>query len=323
MRAIKVREFGDPSVLKMEDAPAPVPAAGQVLIDVEVAGVVFGDTLVRSGRFPFPLPYVPGLEVGGHVAAVGSGADAALVGRRVVATTPKMTGGYAEQAVVDAAAVVEVPSGVGLERAVPVFQAGAMALGLLTAMKLAAGETVLITAAAGRIGSLMVQAAKTAGATVIAAVGGTEKAEAAAALGADAVVDYTTAAWEERVRDVTGGRGADVALDAVGGIIGHQALGVVRDGGGRFGTYGSASGEWTALDAGVVGRRGLTIVGAAGLTFAKPAAEQRADVEHALAGLAAGRLTPRVHAILPLADAAQAHAELADRRNIGAILVRP
>jgi NADPH2:quinone reductase len=323
MRAIRVREFGDPSVLKLEDTEAPVPAAGQVLIDVEVAGVVFGDTLVRSGRFPFPLPYIPGLEVGGRVAAVGPGADAALVGRRVVATTPKMSGGYAQQAVVEAAAVFDVPTGVGLEQAVPVFQAGAMAVGLLAAMRVAAGETVLITAAAGRIGSLLVQAAKAAGATVIAAVGGKEKAEAAAAIGADAVVDYAPADWDERVRDVTGGPGVDVALDAVGGAVGGQALEAVRDAGGRFGTYGSASGEWTPLDAGVIGRRGLTIVGAAGITFAKPATELRADVDRALAELAAGRLTPRVHAILPLADAAQAHAELADRRNIGAILVKP
>lgn len=109
-------------------------------------------------------------------------------------------------------------------------------------------------------------------------------------------------------------------LDAVGGTVGNQALAAVRDGAGRFGTYGFASGDWTALDASTIG---LTIVGPAGITFAKPAAEQRADAEHALAELAAGRLTPQIHAVLPLAGAARAHTELADRRNIGAILLKP
>lgn len=112
-------------------------------------------------------------------------------------------------------------------------------------------------------------------------------------------------------------------LDAVGGTVGNQALAAVRDGAGRFGTYGFASGDWTALDASTIGRRGLTIVGPACITFAKPAAEQRADAEHALAELAAGRLTPQIHAVLPLAGAARAHTELADRRNIGAILLKP
>lgn len=324
VRVIRVREFGDPSVLRVEEDLPPTPAGGQVLVDVEVAGVVFGDTLVRSGRYPFPLPYVPGLEVGGRVAAVGPGVDAGLVGRRVVATTPRMTGGYAEQAVVDADSVIGVPAGVGLERAVPVFQAGALALGLLSAMKVAEGETVLITAAAGRIGSLLVQAAKSAGAQVIAATGDKEKAKVVTALGADAAVDYSDPDWAEQVRAITGDQGGvDVALDAVGGGVGDQALAAVRDGAGRFGTYGFASGTWTTLDAATIGRRGLTIVGPAGITFAKPAAEQRADAERALADLAAGKLTPRIHAILPLADAAQAHTELADRRSTGAILLKP
>jgi NADPH2:quinone reductase len=323
MRVIRVRKFGGPAVLKLEDAPAPTPAAGQVVIDVEVAAVLFGDTIVRSGRFPFPLPYTPGLEVGGQVAAVGPGVDGALLGRRVVATTPKTGGGYAQQAVVDARQLVEIPDGLDLDQAVPVFQAGAVALGMLSAMRVTAEETVLVTAAAGRIGSLLVQAAKAAGATVIGAVGSTAKAQFAATLGVDAVVDYSNPDWIERVKAASGGRGVDVALDAIGGQIGAGALSALRDGAGRLGTYGFASGEWTPLDAGVLGRRGLTVVGAAGVTFAKPEAEQRADTERALSELAAGRLKPRVHAVLPLHDAPRAHTELEERRNVGAILLKP
>jgi NADPH2:quinone reductase len=114
-----------------------------------------------------------------------------------------------------------------------------------------------------------------------------------------------------------------VALDAIGGAIGAGALSALRDGAGRLGTYGFASGEWTPLDAGTIGRRVLTVVGAAGITFAKPDAEQRADAERALSELAAGRLTPRIHAVLPLEAAPEAHAELAARRNLGAILLKP
>lgn len=311
------------AVLKPEDAPAPTPAAGQVVIDVEVAAVLFGDTILRSGRFPFPLPYIPGLEVGGRVAAVGPGADDGLVGRRVVAAMPRTGGGYAEQAVVDTRWLFEVPEDVGLEQAVPVFQAGAVAVGMLGAMRLAAGETILITAAAGRIGSLLVQAAKAAGARVIGAVGSTAKVQAVTALGADEVVDYSDPDWVGQVRAVTDGHGADLALDAVGGPIGAGALTALHDGTGRLGTYGFAGGEWTPLDAGVIGRRGLTVVGAAGITFAKPAAEQRADAEAALAALSAGRLTPRIHAALALEDAALAHAELEGRRTVGAVLLKP
>ncbi|NUP48734.1 MAG: zinc-binding dehydrogenase [Catenulispora sp.] len=320
MRVIRVREFGDPSVLKLEETPDPVPGAGQAVIDVEIAGVVFGDTIVRSGRYPFPLPYVPGLEVGGLVRAVGPDVDSALVGRRVVAATPKMVGGYADQAAVDAAALCEVPEGVAIERAVPVFQAGAMALGLLDAMQVKTGETILITAAAGRIGTLLVQAAKNARMIVVAAVGGPDKAEAVS--GADVVVDYSKPDWVDRVVAATGG-GVDVALDAVGGEVGAGVLAALRDGAGRFGTYGFASGEWTAFDAATVGRRGLTIVGAAGVTFHKPASLQRADTVRALRELASGRLTPRIHAVWALADAAEAHTALADRRTIGAVLLKP
>lgn len=323
MRVVRVHEFGPPEVMRVEEAEPPVPAPGQVLVEVEIAGALFAETIVRSGRFPFPLPYEPGLEVGGRVTAAGPDTDPSLVGRRVVATTVGNTGGYAEQAVAEAGNVFEVPDGLPLERAVPVFQAGAAALGILAAMRVQAGESVLVTAAGGRLGSLLVQLAKAAGAHVIGAASSPAKLAAAAESGADATADYGTSGWVDRVRDATGGRGADVVLDAIGGDLGEQALQAAADGSGRFGVYGFASGTWLPLDARQIAQRGLTVTGPLGITFAKPLAEQRADAERALALAAAGDLRPRVHATYPLERAVDAHLELERRRNIGAILLTP
>lgn len=320
MKVIRVREAGGPDVLRVEQADEPAPEAGQVLIANRIAGVGYGDVIVRSGRFPFPLPFVPGLEVGGEVVAVGPGVDPDLVGRTVVATTVGNRGGYAERALAPAAYTFLVPDGLALPTAVAVFQAGAVAYGLLGAMRVAHGETVLVTAAAGRVGSLLVQLARAAGATVIGTAGG-DKVAAVAGFGADHAIDHRADGWAEQVRAVTGGRGADVVLDAIGGEIGARAVDAAADGAGRVGVYGFASGTWLALDAMTIGGRGLTVVGPLGIVFRKPDGEQRADAERALAEAAAGRLTPHIHATYPLADAPAAHAEIEARRTTGAVLL--
>jgi NADPH2:quinone reductase len=323
MRIVRVREFGPPQVMRIEEAPAPRPSAGQVAVSVETAGVMYAETIVRSGRYPFPLPYDPGIEVGGRVVAVGPDVDSSLVGRSVVATTVGNTGGYAESALAEAGNVYPVPDGLPLERAIPVFQAGAAAVGILSAMRVAAGETVLITAAAGRIGSLLVQLAKAAGARVVAAASSPEKLVAAEEFGADVTVDYSTPDWVAEVKEATGGRGADVVLDAIGGALGEQALQAAADGAGRFGIYGFASGTWIPLDAHQIVRRGLSVIAPLGITFAKPPAEQRADVEHALRAAASGTLVPRVHATYPMERVHEAHTALESRRTIGALLLTP
>jgi NADPH2:quinone reductase len=322
VKAVRVSEFGPPDVLRIEELEDPVPSEGEVLVKVEVAGVGFGDVIVRSGRYPFPVPYVPGLEVGGTVVAVGPDADPSLLGKRVAATTIGMTGGCAELALAEAGNVHEVPESLSLERAVAVFQAGAVAVGLVSAMRVLPGDTVLVTAAAGRIGSLLVQRAKAAGAAmVVGAVGSEEKAVAAARFGADTVVNYHDADWVAQVKKATGGRGTDVTLDAVGGDVGTQALEATANGGGRFGLYGFTSGTWVRLDAHQIGRRGITVVGALGIAFAKPVEEQRADAAEALKAAGAGRLVPRIHATFPLNRAADAHAALESRSSIGAVLI--
>lgn len=320
MRAVRVHGFGGPEVLVTETVADPAPAAGQVLVDVEVAGVVYGDVIVRSGRYPLPLPWTPGLEVGGRVRAVGPGVDESLVGATVVATTAGQAGGYAQRAVAPAAFTFPVPDGLDLDAAVAVFQAGAVARGLLTAMRSHAEDTVLVTAAAGRIGSLLVRAAKATGATVIGAASAAKLA-AVTEFGADHAVDYGAEDWVERVRALTGGRGVTLALDAVGGDTAVSALAALADGAGRIGLYGFASGDWPPLDVETIARRGLTVSGPLGILFRTPDAAQRADAEHALAAAARGELTPRIHARFPLDDAAAAHRELEARGSVGAIVL--
>ncbi|NUS14527.1 MAG: zinc-binding dehydrogenase, partial [Streptomyces sp.] len=282
MRVVQVREFGPPQVLEVEEADDPRPDAGEVVVAVEASGVLYGDVIIRSGRYPFPLPYVPGLEVGGRVVALGPEADPALLGRRVVATTPGSRGGYAEMARAAVSGVHAVPDALDLHHAVAVFQAGALAAGLLAAMRVVPGETVLVTAAAGRVGSLLVQLAKAAGATVVGAAAGAAKTAAAEAFGADRTVDYAEDGWAGRAG------GTDVVLDAVGGAVAAQAMDTLRKGSGRFGYYGFTSGTWVDLDPHALATRGLTVVGAAGVAFARPAAEQYAAAAQALAEAAAG-----------------------------------
>jgi NADPH2:quinone reductase len=320
MRAVKVHRFGEPDVLVIEDAADPEPGPGQVLVDVCVAGVVYGDVIVRSGRYPLPLPWIPGLEVGGHVVAAGPEVDESLLGKTVVATTAGQAGGYAERALATAAYTFPVPDGLALDVALTVFQAGAVARGLLTAMRISAGDTVLITAAAGRIGLLLVQSAKSAGATVIGAAS-REKLTAVTEFGADHAIDYSAAGWPDQVRELTGGRGVTLVLDAVGGQTATRALAATADGAGRIGLYGFASGQWPALDAQAIASRGLTVSGPLGMVIRKSDTGQRDDAEGALAAAARGELTPRIHARFPLERAADAHRELEGRRSVGAIVL--
>lgn len=307
MRVVRVRECGPPEVLRIEAAPRPAPGAGEVLVDARLAGVSYGDVIVRSGRYPFPLPYVPGVEVAGDVVEIGPDVDPALLGRRVVASTPRNSGGYAEFALAEAAGVFTVPASLPLPAAITVFQAGALAIGMLRVLGVTAADTVLVTAAAGRVGSQLVRHAKALGARVVAAAGGEAKLAAAEESGADVTVDYTRPGW-------TDGITASVVLDAVGGAIGRQAVDTATD---RIGLYGFTSGEWADTDA--ARRRGVTVTTGLRALFARPVAEQRADAEAALcAGLA-----PRVHATYPLDRAAQAHTELEQRGTVGALLLAP
>lgn len=312
-------EFGPPGNLALAEVPEPEPGPGEALIDVHVASVTFVETQVRAGRPPSPamlprLPAILGNGVGGVVAAVGADTDPALVGRRVVTTTGG-SGGYAELAAVDAAAPIGVPGDLSLADAVALLADGRTALGLVQASGLRAGETALVEAAAGGVGSLLVQLARAAGARVVAAAGGPRKAEIARGLGADIVVDYADPGWAAQVRAQAGP--VDVVFDGVGGPIGGTALGVLREGG-RFCAFGMASGSFTEFTDEATAGRGIEVVRGAPVSPAR----MRELSAAALARAAAGTLRPVIGQSFPLGRAADAHAAITARATVGKTLLQ-
>ncbi|WP_242901028.1 zinc-binding dehydrogenase [Actinomadura terrae] len=311
MRAVWLKEFGGPGVLVPGEAPDPVAGNGQALVDVEFVNITFVETQFRSGGpspFTAELPIIPGNGVGGVVVEVGAGVDPALVGRRVVSSTGG-SGGYAERAAVDAAGLFEVPDGLALDEAVALLADGRTATMMLRATAPHPGERVLVEAAAGGVGTLLVQLAKAAGATVVAAVGGGPKADVARRVGADEVVDYREPGWSEHAGEV------DVVFDGVGGDVAREAFTLLRRGG-RMVSFGLASGEWADIPQDAADGRGVTLV--------RPVAtpeEMRAFTLGALAEAAAGRLRPVIGQRFPLEDAAEAHAAIESRASVGKTLL--
>jgi NADPH2:quinone reductase len=319
MHAIRQHEFGPPGVLRLEEVRDPAPGPGQVRIAVAAAGVHLLDTSIRAGRsggpFPLPeLPMTPGREVAGMVDAVGEGVDPAWLGRRAVAHLGQASGGYATRAVREADAVHEVPTALALPAAVAMIGTGRTALGVLEAAPPGADDTVLILGAAGGLGSLLVQAAKEAGARVVGAAGGRSKVWHAGDLGADLAVDYDEPGWDEAVGPVT------LLLDGVGGERGRAALGRVRDGG-RVSVFGWSSGEPTELDDAALARRGITSHPVLGKRMLERPGGLRSLESAALARAAAGGWTPLLNAPYTLAQAAKAHAALERRGTVGKVVL--
>jgi NADPH2:quinone reductase len=314
MRAVVLREFGPAAGLAVDRVPDPEPGPGQALVAVELASITFVETQVRAGRPPHPamapaLPFVPGNGVGGVVTAVGASVDAALVGRRVVTTTGG-SGGYAELVAVPAEALIAVPPRVALADAVALLADGRTALALLEAVAPQPGETVLVLAAGGGVGSLLVQLAAGAGARVVAAASGTRKARLAIDLGAARAVDYARAGWTAAVGEI------DVVLDGVGGPLAAAAFDLVRLGG-RFCSFGMASGAFAAISQAVADDFGVTLVRSERLSPER----QTALSARALALAAAGRLRPVVGQTFALDRAGDAHAAIESRATIGKTLL--
>ncbi|KDN23334.1 zinc-binding dehydrogenase [Amycolatopsis rifamycinica] len=311
MRAVWLSEFGGPEVLVPGEAPDPVPGPGQVLVEVGFANTTFVETQFRAGApgpFKASLPVIPGNGVGGVISAVGAGVDPALAGQRVVTSTGG-SGGYAERVAVDAAAVFEVPPALSLDAAVALLADGRTATGLVHATAVRPGDRVLVEAAAGGVGGLLVQLAKAAGATVVGAAGG--PAKVARVRGADAVVDYLRPDWTSSVGPV------DVVFDGVGGEIGTAAFGLVRPGG-RMAVYGLAGGSWAEVSEEDAAARGVSLVRSIG-----DPARMRAFTESALAAAAGGRLVPVIGQRFPLEKAADAHAAIESRATVGKTLLVP
>jgi NADPH:quinone reductase len=318
MRAVVMREFGPPRVLQLAEAAEPQAGPGQALIDVEIANITFVETQVRAGRPPHPamlpaLPAILGNGVGGTVAYAGSGADRGLAGRRVV-TSLTGTGGYAQRAVAAAEQLVEVPEEVTLRDAVALLADGRTALGLTARARPGKGEIVLVEAAAGGVGTLLVQLARTAGASVVALAGDERKLQVARDLGADAAISYRDDNWPGRVREAAGL--VDVVFDGIGGQIALAAFDLLGPGG-RFCPFGMASGSFAPVSRELAQQREVSLLQGA----AASPAEHTTLVRAALAEAAAGRIRPVIGQELPLQRASDAHAAIEARATIGKTLL--
>ncbi|MFB7878402.1 zinc-binding dehydrogenase [Nocardia sp. NPDC056064] len=328
MRAVQVKEFGGPEVLEVREVPVPQPDSGEVRVDVEVADVMFLDTRLRSGWgldfFALNLPYVPGGAVGGVVDAVGAGVDPGWVGKRVVSQTAASgigggvpTGGYAEHALAKAETLVEIADGLSTEQAVALAHDGRTALALFDRAAVTPDTWVLVTAAAGGLGTLLTQLCVAAGAKVVAAARGTDKLALATRLGASAVVDYSEQGWAERVREITGG-GARIVFDGAGGSLGAAALRATADAG-LFLGYGSAAGGFVETGAETAVARGVTVLGlfdVVGGPIDWSALARRAQAE-----VVAGRLEVIVGQTFPIDRVRDAHTSIENRSALGRTLL--
>jgi NADPH:quinone reductase len=324
MLVVEADRFGGPEVLAARQVPDPIAGPGQVVVAAWAADVLFVDTLIRSGLgvdyFPIRPPYVPGNGVAGTVISARDGVDPAWVGRAVAAHTGEGggSGGYAEQAVVAVGDLIPVPDGLAVPEAAALLHDGATAMGLIELTGVKHGEWVLVTAAAGGMGVLLVQLARAAGGRVIGAARGQRKLDAVRDAGAEAVVDYSEPGWPGRVRELTAGHGADVVLDGAGGRLGGAAFEVTADGG-RFSAHGVSDGGFAGIDPAQARRRGVMVQP---IPQHKPA-EFRRLAAGALAEAAAGRITPVIGQTFPLARAADAHRAIEARKTIAKTLLLP
>lgn len=320
MRAVMVTRFGGPEVLSVVQVPDPRAGPSEVVVTVSVADILFLDTQLRRGwgqeYFSVRPPYIPGGGVAGTVTQLGPGVDQGWRGRRVVAPTPG--GGYAEQAVTAVGSVVLVPDGLEMTEATALLHDGATAFALLESTDVSPGEWVLVLAASGGLGMLLVQLARAAGGRVIGAARGAAKLELARTWGAERVIDYSLPGWEEKVRAVTGGRGPEVVFDGVGGQLGHQAFEIIAHGG-RFSAHGAPSGSFAPVEPEQARCRGITV---RGIEQAQVNDQNRRRlIQRALREAAAGRIKPIIGQTYPLNKAAEAHAAIETRTVVGKALL--
>ncbi|MGA5207212.1 zinc-binding dehydrogenase [Streptomyces variegatus] len=327
MHAIRLHTFGPPENLAYEQVEDPRPGPGQVRIAVRAAGVHLLDAALREGmrggpaNERAPLPTVPGREVAGVVESLGAGVAESWLGRQVVAHLGFVPGGYAELAVTEAERLHGIPGNLDFAEAVAMIGTGRTAMGILQFADLGPDSVVVVPAAAGGIGTLLVQYARNAGATVVGLAGGPEKTARVQAGGAGLAVDYKDPAWPEKVRAQLGGRTATVVFDGVGGDIAREAVALLGPGGKHivFGWSGEGvqDGGPYLVDGVSEQVLGPVMLGKAGGPDPLRTLELRALTE-----AAAGRLTPAVQRF-PLREAAAAHRALETRGTTGKVVLEP
>jgi NADPH2:quinone reductase len=324
MRAIVVDRLMEPGDLKLGEAPEPRLLPGTLLLDVKAAGCNFFDILMLQGRYQVkpPFPYVPGAEVAGVVRAVGEGVTGFREGDRVLASSG--LGGFAERALVPARGAFAMPAGTTFEEgaAFPIVYPTGYA-GLVHRGRLRPGETLLVHAAAGGVGSAAVQIGKALGARVLATAGGPEKCAVALRAGAELAIDYGAEDFAERVQRETGGRGADVIYDSVGGDVFERSLKCIAWNG-RLVVIGFASGKIPSVAANRILLKNIEVTGLHWGAYAQHQPESIAEVFRALFALVeAGRIRPLVFRAYPLEEAGRALLDLGSRRTWGKVVLAP
>jgi NADPH2:quinone reductase len=322
MKAIVVENTGGPEALDYRETPSPASKAGEALVKLEAIGLNYIDVYHRTGLYPLPRPFIPGMEAAGVVEAVGADVTEVSVGARVAyAMAP---GAYAEYATVPAWKLVKVPEGVGAEQAAAAMLQGMTAHYLVTSTyPLKAGETALVHAAAGGVGLLLVQMIKRIGARAIGTVSTEAKAELAREAGADEVILYTQQDFEQEARRLTGGKGAQVVYDSVGKDTFLKSLNSLAPRG-MLALFGQSSGPVAAFDPALLAQKGS-------LFLTRPSLAQYAATRDELlwrAGdlfnwIKAGELKLRIEKTFPLRDAAEAHRQLEGRKTTGKVLLIP
>jgi NADPH2:quinone reductase len=323
MRAIRFEATGGPEVLKLQETPTPAPGPGEILLRQDAVGVNFIDTYHRSGLYPVPLPSGLGSEGAGVVEAVGDGVTRFRQGDRAAYAGGPL-GSYAEARVIAADRAVRLPAGIDARTAAAVLLKGMTTEYLLQrTYPVKPGQTLLVHAAAGGVGQLMVQWAKAIGAVVIATVGSEAKAEKARALGADHVILYREQDTAQEVRRITGGEGVPVAYDSVGKDTFEATLkSLARRG--LFVSFGNASGAPAPVDPQVLSRNSsLFLTRPTLFDYVATTEELDASAAAVFEMITSGKLKVEIGQTYPLADAAEAHRALEGRRTVGATLLLP
>ncbi len=323
MRAIEVAALGGTDQLELVNLPDPTPGPGEILIDIEACGLNYADVMMRRGLYVGGPPprFIPGLEVAGTVSAVGDSVTKVVPGQKVMALVSH--GGYAEKVVAPSTSVMARPEGMSAEAAaafpVNYFTAD---FALHFAGNIQPGQTVLIHAAAGGVGTAAVQLAKIAGARVIATASSAAKLERVKALGADVCIDYTKEDFLAVVKDVTDGKGVELVLESVGGDVFDKSMSALRTLG-RLIVFGIASADARRPDVRDMLFRNLWVIGLhLGALMANPEVA-KTSAERLFGLLANGKIVPQVGHVLRLDDAARAQDLLGDRGNYGKVVIKP
>jgi NADPH2:quinone reductase len=322
MKAVQVKKPGGPEALELVDLPTPQPKANEAVVKVSAAGVNFIDVYQREGRYKVPLPFIAGQEGAGVVTAVGVEAKSVKAGDRVAWTG--VQGGYTEYAVIPVDRLVAIPKGLDDRQAAATMLQGMTAHYLShSTYAIKRGDTVLVHAAAGGVGLLLVQMAHNTGARVLATVSTEEKAKLARGAGADDVILYTQSDFESETMRLTGGKGVDAVYDSVGKTTFEKGLNVLRPRGIMV-LYGGSSGAVPPFDP-------ITLTSKGSLYLTRPSLmhymvtreELETRAEAVFAMIVAGKLKLRIEHTYPLAEAQRAHRDLEGRKTTGKLLLLP